>query len=1051
MTARWIRAGVASSALVLCAAMPTRVVAQSTIQGRVTAQDGEPLQQANVLLVGTALTTVTGQDGRYSLRNVPAGSHTVRVLRVGYREQKKLANVSDGTPFTLDFALERTVVQLEEIVSTATGSRPREELGNAVATINATKVLETVPISNLADVLAARVPGVTVAAGSQVGGGARIRIRGNSSLNLSNDPIYIIDGMRMTSNQGSMSNGTGGAQASRVNDLNPDEIENIEIVKGPSAATLYGTDAANGVVVITTKRGRAGATRWNAWAEGGLLRDYTDYPLNYTLTGHAPGSTTPIEAAQCTLSRVAAGTCIVDSLRTYAPTHDPDATPLSWGYRNQLGMSAAGGTDAVRYFLSAEREAETSVIKLPEFEQRRYAATGIPLRDYNMRPNALDKYSVRANLNASPLSNLDFALSTGFINSDTRFMLESNATAGLGSQLFGGKGYRQNGNISGLEAGTPTSPLSGYRAWTPGYTFQELNQQRVTRTLVSGTADWRPLAWMQNRATVGVDYTSRYDYAMNRRGEGTPVSSTNRLGNAFDDRTAIRNLSFDLGSSSTWRPLTSMSVRSTVGAQYVNYYLEQNNADGSQLAPGTVTPNSGTVLAPTSAATYQKTLGGFVEEQIGWNDRLFVTGAVRTDQNSAFGTKFQRAVYPKLSASWIVSDEQFFPSATWLDQLRLRMAYGKSGVQPGPNDALKTFDGALTSYRAQDAPSVIYTAVGNQFLRPEKTAEIEAGFDLRLLRRANAEITYYSKHTEDALISATIPPSAGAAVNVRRNLGSVTNKGFELLVNGQILDRSFLGVDLAVSVARNDNKLVKLGVDESGKPLPPVINTEWRAQAGYPLFGFWARPILGWDDKDKNGILTYNANPALNEVFVGTDTVFRGNSSPRTTAVVTPGVELFRRRLRISSLFEYKGGWLHYNNTERIRCASRVNCNALENPAASFEEQAMAVAHLELPLSSRTLDGFFQDGTFTRWRELSVSYTMPNQFVARYMRANNGSISLSARNLHVWTEYRGLDPDIDRLAGTSAAAAGAPPNAPTDEFQTMGIPTYFVVRFNLGF
>src|SRR5205085_1477988 len=150
------------------------------------------------------------------------------------------------------------------------------------------------------------------------GGGARIRIRGNSSLNLSNDPIYIIDGIRMTSTMGSIANGTGGAQPSRVNDINPDDIENIEIVKGPSAATLYGTDAANGVVVITTKRGRAGATRWSTWAEGGLLRDNSDYPLNYTLAGHAPGSTAYIEANQCTLSRVAAGSCIIDSLRTYA-------------------------------------------------------------------------------------------------------------------------------------------------------------------------------------------------------------------------------------------------------------------------------------------------------------------------------------------------------------------------------------------------------------------------------------------------------------------------------------------------------------------------------------------------------------------------------------------------------------------------------------------------------------------------------------------------------------------------------------------------------------
>src|SRR5438105_6065473 len=146
-------------------------------------------------------------------------------------------------------------------------------------------------------------------------------------------------------------------------------------------------------------------------------------------------------------------------------------------------------------------------------------------------------------------------------------------------------------------------------------------------------------------------------------------------------------LSFDFGSTSTWRPRSELSVRSTLGTQYVNYYFEASNADASQLAPGTVTPNSGTILSPTSSATYAKTLGAFIEEQVGWNDRLFVTGALRSDQNSAFGTKFQRVLYPKLSASWIASDEPFFPQVAWLDQLRLRAAFGKSGVQPGSNDA----------------------------------------------------------------------------------------------------------------------------------------------------------------------------------------------------------------------------------------------------------------------------------------------------------------------------------------------------------------------------
>jgi hypothetical protein len=240
----------------------------------------------------------------------------------------------------------------------------------------------------------------------------------------------------------------------------------------------------------------------------------------------------------------------------------------------------------------------------------------------------------------------------------------------------------------------------------------------------------------------------------------------------------------------------------------------------------------------------------------------------------------------------------------------------------------------------------------------------------------------------------------------------------------------------------NNNKLVKMGKDEAGNPLPPIINTTWRAQPGYPLFGFWARPITGWEDKDHNGILTYNADPNLNEVFVGNDTIYRGYSTPRYTGTFLPGIDLFNKSLRLASLIEYKGGYLYYNNTERIRCASRQNCNGLMNPNASFQEQAMAVAHLVHP--SATLDGFFQPGSFVRWREFSATYTIPNSFASKYMRANRANINFAARNLHVWTKYRGLDPEIDRLAGSST-------NAPPEEFQTLGVPSYYVVRLNLGF
>jgi TonB-linked SusC/RagA family outer membrane protein len=1014
---------------------------QGSITGRVTAQGGEPLPESRVVLVGTSLFATTAQDGRYAIRNVPTGSYTVRVLRVGYEEQKKPVQVATE-PVTLDFSMSPVVVKLTEVVTTATGDQRRSELGNAIGNIDAARVVETAPISNVQDVLAARTPGVQVTSGSQVGGGGRVRIRGNNSLSLSNDPIYIIDGVRMSNNANSSNLFTGGTQPNRANDISPDDIENIEIVKGPSAATLYGTDAANGVIVITTKKGRAGAARWNGWAEGGLLEDYSSYPYNYTIAGHSPGSTTYRE---CTMPVVASGSCIADSLRTYSPFHDPSATPIGSGHRSKFGGNVQGGSETLRYFVSGEREDEMGVLKLPDFEKQRLDSAGTVIPDNVARPNDQYKYNFRSNLNMSPSPKLDLGFTGNLIHVNTRYATESNATAGIGSQIFGGAGYINNGTVSGL--GTP---LHGYRAWTPGYTFQELNEQRVNRMITSGNANWRPFSWMQNRANVGLDYTSRVDLNLDRNGQGPPVSSTYRLGFKDDARAGLRNFSFDLGSTETFNPRPTLNSRTTFGAQFVNYQLDLSDAIGQQLSPGTQTPNSGAIQNASEATTLSKTFGVFVEQQVGFRDRLFVTGAVRSDQNSAFGTKFQRVFYPKASFSWIASDESFFPKPTWLDQFRFRAAYGAAGVQPGPNDALRFFSGVTANLKQSDVAGATFTAIGNPNLKPERTTEFEGGFDADLVgRRLHAELTYYSKTTKDALIDAIVAPSAGAANTVKENIGSVKNAGEELALNAQILDRKSFGFDVTLSGSVNDNKLVSLG------PVPPQINTTWRAVAGYPLFGFWAQPITGWQDKNGDGILVHTNDPNTNEVFVGDSSIFRGYSSPRYLVSLQPGIDLFGHRLRIASLFDYKGGYKWYNNTERIRCVSRQNCLGLMGgdvvngkvvPRASLEEQAMVVATRDDP--SKTLDGFFQPASFVRWREFTATLNLPDTWAGRYLHSRSASLNFAARNLHLWTKYRGIDPEIDRLAGTDPVNGA---NAPGEEFQTLGLPTYFTVRFNLGF
>jgi len=1018
----WTRLAKSLSALLLTGVAVAAQAQQGTVAVHVIEFGGGPIAQAQVAIVGTNIGGLTGADGRVLLRGVPVGAQTVRALRVGFAEQKKAIEVAAGQSIGVEFTMSAVAVSLTPVVTTATGETRRVEIGNAVSSFTVSDIKEKAPISSVQDVINARTPGVAVQLGTQTGTGAKIRIRGANSLSLSNEPIWIIDGVRMTSDIGGP--GTGGNAASRVGDINPEEIESIEIVKGPSAATLYGTDAANGVIVVTTKKGRAGNTRWSGGIEGGILTDRNAYPNNYTLAGHAPGSTT---YAQCKgLTEVSQGGCILDSVRIYTPFHDPDATPINQGDRSQYAVNAIGGTEAVRYFISADQEKETGVLRLPPFERRRINAEGVGFHPWVERPNMLAKYSFRVNLQTQLSQNLDVQLQTNYINIYQRFTQESNATVGLGSQAFGGQGYKNNGTIACAGCG----PLNGYRAWTPGYTWQERTDQRINRFLMSMNVNWRPTSWLQNRLNFGSDLTDRLDGDFQYRGEGAPISATSRNGFRSTGRRDTRTTTADLGSTASWRLRPWALSKTTVGVQYTNYQDDRSNSGGNELPPGSQTPAGAVTLSASENTTLTKTLGMFVEEAVALNDRLFITGAVRTDQNSAFGTNFQAVAYPKLSASWVLSDEPWFKAFRGLNSLRLRAAYGASGVQPGPNDALRFFSTTSVNVRGTDVSGEVFNAQGNADLKPETSTEYEGGFEAKFFdNRYSLDLTYYYKKTKDALISAIVPPSYGSSGSVRRNIGSTQNSGVEILINGQLIDRPNFGMDITINASKNANKLISLG------GTPPQIGTATRAVEDYPMLAFWSQPIKSWNDANGDKIIT------ANEIVVDTAAHFKGYSAPRQFLGVTPGFDFLKKKLRVQALFDYRGGNLVYNNTERIRCVSRQNCMGWANPKSSFEEQAMVVATLYDP--TKTLDGFFQSGDFVKLREVSASYELPASW-ASLMKARSARAIISGRNVWKHTLYRGVDNESDYRTTSGD-------DNPGGDFQTIGAPSYFTFRINVNF
>jgi len=851
-----------------------------------------------------------------------------------------------------------------------------------------------------------------------VGAGTRVRIRGLNSVSLSNEPIYYVDGVRMESTSNSLTVGTGGQSFSRINDINPEEIESVEIVKGPSAATLYGTQAANGVIRITTKRGLSGRTNWNLYSEGGILRDNNQYPTNYFSWGRVPVTNA---TTQCNIISAAGGLCSIDSLTSYNVLMNPETSINGTGYRGQTGLQVSGGSDQVQYFVSGEYEDELGHIRLPSAEYVRVAqerlATELPYNQY--RPNDLTKVSMRSNIQAQLRRNVDVALKTGLVMSNGRLpQNDNNVTGVLPSGLFG-KGYqgtRAFGSMWGFQR--------------PGEVFGILTEQSITRFTGSCNTTWRPTAHITARATIGLDHTNRIDQNFQAVGEG-PAFSTNRQGQVNDNRFSINQYTVDVNASGNYTLTPTISSKTTAGIQFLKEFNFGNTASGNILPPGGKTVTGGAIRNAGESTAETITLGAYVEQVFGYKDRLFVTGALRTDDNSAFGRDFSAVYYPKMQASWVISDEPFFPRSSVVSNLRFRAAYGASGQQPGTTDAARFFTGVTASIRGNDVPAVTVGSFGNPDLKPERSIELELGWDAGFFNdAAHLEFTYYSKRTRDALIQRRLALSLGGPQAQFENLGSVQNRGLEAVFNVSTQVAAGVGLDVTLSGSRNSNKLVALGQGVSS-----IIAGVIRQVPGYPTFGFWDRPILGYKDVNGDGILT------ASEVFVGDTAVFLGYSIPRNEAALNLGVTLFHNRVRVGGQLDYRGGFMANNFTDYFRCTSGAanNCRALNDPNTPLADQARVVAGRTAAFGA-TAAGFIEKGDFLKLRELSLTYYAP-EVMARSLRMTRLSFTLTGRNIATITGYTGVDPEVNGNGQSDNAI----------DFLTQPPVTFWTLRVNMGF
>ena len=916
-----------------------------TIVGEVVDREtGRPLAGAQVHLPGSSIGTVTDEAGRYRIAAAPAGSVLLQAQLLGYRTEATRVAVTVGGTTTHRFALQWEFLNLDAIVATGSAGGARErEVAWSVGRIEPEDVAE--PIATVDQLLAGRLPGVTVQQGSGgAGSGSQIRLRGNVSVALGNEPLVYVDGVRVRSegypkNTPHVGDGLAGPSdtPSPLNDLNPADIDRIEIVKGPAATTLYGAEAASGVIQIFTRRGAPGPPVWRAQVDQGI-----------------------------------------DRVLEFGTERSPFLGLDHWledSWRQQYSASVSGG-GALRYYVSTGLSRSSGL--LPNDEESRFA--------------------VRANLDADPTPSLAVRLSA------------SHAVHGIGSTAAG---INSNSLIVNVLRGQ-TNYIGDTTRQAIGRLLEYRIDTDIDHTLLALTATHATTSALTNRVALGYDRAaSRFrhlrpvGYVLAPEGVLSDEDWTSGILTAEYVGNLFLTLPRAMTSALSWGAQSiTTDVRSEAG------YAEGFSADREP------TIESGELSLRFDSHTRVRNTGLFAEEIFGLRDRYFATAGIRLDGSTAFGDDLALQVYPRVGASYVISEEPFW-SPAW-GRVKLRAVYGHAGRAPTVIDALRTWREADFGGETAFVPGV----VGDSELAPERTAELELGADASFLSgRLVAELTWYDQTTTDALFPVTQIPSNGFLGTQLENVGTLRNEGLELSLNGLLVARPTFGLEAGFYLSTNRSEVEELG----GAAALSLDDGAW-------ILEDEPAPVI-------LGAVVRNADEVA-EPDLELDHVFGPNLPTHTlgfhTSLRLPrGFELFARG-------EYLGGHYLYDNlgnhlARRDRyapCAGAYETLAAGQPEAlTAWERTWCIAD-NVPRGQ----GPVYPADHFRFREL----TLTKEFAPALLQGWRSTLAVSLRNFYTWKhdDFLVFDPEMSGREGMHARARMVDAEIPS--------PASFVVSLRLG-
>jgi len=967
-----------------------------TIAGTVTdARTKNPLPGVIVRIQNSNNGTSTNADGTYSLAaDLAAGTYQLTISFIGYKPETRPLVLGSATNVTVNVQLSEDIVGLEEVVVTGTSvATSKKQLGNAISTVSAASLQNSVATS-VDQALAGKVSGAQITQNSgNPAGGISVRLRGTSTVVGSGDPLYIVDGVIINNSSPELID-LGGYAQNRLVDINPNDIDRIEIIKGAAAAAIYGSRASNGVVQIFTKRGVAGKPKVTVSTQFRVseLRkklEYNDYPFRFV-------NTTATDLTQ-------------ESVQRYDYQDQIFRTAL--GTENNVSVS--GGSTNTQYVLSSNFLSNQGIVDNTNFRRG-----GARLR-IDQTLNDWISVSLGANYVLSTSAevpngglNEAYGALTGFIFSNNFINPEP---------------------VNGVYPST--APVSVLRRTNPLEAINRFDFRQRTNRFIG---DFQLMLNPVNN--LNINYTLGYDNATQIATGFIPVQNTTPSYDAGYSRLANRTSYFlnnDLNIS--YKATLGDWLESTTGVG-ATAQLEKNyttSITATQLGPIAEITTNGATIVTGETRNDINILGFFAQQTFGIGDRFFLTGAGRYDVSSVFGEANRWQFYPKVSGSYLISNEKFWEKlSSIIPILKLRASYG----QAGNLTAIGAFD-RYTNYSPVSLPGlpgvISSTQLGNAGIKPERQTETEVGTDMSFLGgRLGLEFSYYHKDVKDLLLFVGLTPSSGF-LNQYANIGTMTNKGIELMITGAPVQKENFKWTSTVIYSRNRNEV---------NNIPGGLLTfaggfgQVAAVNGYPIGTFYSTYFAR--NPDGSLLLTPAGLPQPERVGRNTETG-QPTGATRSKVIGDPNPDWtgswmnefsVGKGLSFRMLFDAAYGFDVFNFTRRVGERDLYGGLAGYEPELSGEVPKGTSAAL-----FSIFENYIEDGSYIKLRELSVVY----DFKPAFLGGNNVRLSLAGRNLFSIDDYSGYDPEVN-AAGQSTAVRGF-------DFVEVPIPRIYSVGVNVSF